>query len=367
VRIADNMNYTQMNQNIMKNRSESSKLQDQAATLKRVTKPSDDPVATTRALTAKTDMAGMDQYEKNINLARAFLEYSEQSLGDLNEALVRVKELAIGQANEAGANAITRKTVAAEIDQILNQVVQIGNRRIGERYLFGGFKTTAAPFSSRGEYHGDDGEIMIEIDKSSYIAMNMPGHKVFLGQDAASRSAFAEGKNVDRTPEGIKQTQLREAQEAEIAELKKTQGLKGPEVRGPASVLSAAHPEVPVGDDGVGLQPEGSDIFNVVRSLSIGLKSNDTTTIQESLERVDDAINQVVMSRAQVGSRVMALDSAFQTNQRLSGDAKALVSSQEDADVYQVFSDMSKNQTQLEATLNSSSKMSKLSLLDFLR
>ena len=48
MRIADKMQFSQINQNVQKNRAEMSDLQNQAATQKRITKPSDDPLAASR-------------------------------------------------------------------------------------------------------------------------------------------------------------------------------------------------------------------------------------------------------------------------------------------------------------------------------
>ena len=161
MRIADKMNYEQVKTNVGKNRTEMAHLQNQAATQKRVTKPSDDPVAAARVLASRVELAGTKQYLKNLDFARSFLEYTDQSLAELTEQLVRAKELALGQANDASANELSRDVVATEIEQIYNQIVQIGNRQHGDRYVFGGFKTTQSPFSYEGKYKGDTGEMMV--------------------------------------------------------------------------------------------------------------------------------------------------------------------------------------------------------------
>jgi flagellar hook-associated protein 3 FlgL len=130
MRIADKMAFEQVNRSITKNRTEMAELQNQAATQKRVTKPSDDPIAAARVLGARLDLKGTEQYIKNLNYAKGFLDYSEQSLGDLSDVLVRAKELAISQANDASANEQTRRSVAAEIDQLHGHAIQIGNRKL---------------------------------------------------------------------------------------------------------------------------------------------------------------------------------------------------------------------------------------------
>lgn len=73
-----------------------------------------------------------------------------------------------------------------EIEQIHSQSIQIGNRKLGERYVFGGYQTQAMPFNSLGEYVGDDGDMRIQMHKDTFVAMNMPGSKVFLGKGIGS-------------------------------------------------------------------------------------------------------------------------------------------------------------------------------------
>src|SRR5690606_11787867 len=145
-------------------------LQNQAATQKRINKPSDDPLASARVLAARTEERGNTQFIKNINNARSFLEFSDQSLSELGDILVRATELAISQSNDASGNEETRLVTASEIDQIYNQSVQIGNRKLGERYIFGGFKTQTRPFTPDGAYEGDDSDMKIQTQKDSYVA-----------------------------------------------------------------------------------------------------------------------------------------------------------------------------------------------------
>src|SRR5690554_6937308 len=100
MRIADKMQFDQVNGNISKNRSQMAELQNQAATQKRVTKPSDDPLAASRVLSNRVDLSGNKQYSKNLNYARSFLEFTDQSLGEATEYLMRIKELALSQSSD---------------------------------------------------------------------------------------------------------------------------------------------------------------------------------------------------------------------------------------------------------------------------
>lgn len=213
MRVADKMNYNQVTQNLAKNRTEMNELQNQAATQKKINRPSDDPAASARVLAARTEERGAKQFIKNINMARSFLEATDQSLSEMTETLLRAKELAIQQASDAGASPDTRRTVAAEVEQMYDQAVQIGNRKLGDRYIFGGFKTTTPPFDISGEYKGDDGDMKLQINKDAFVAMNISGDKVFLGQglsdDGLIRATSRVPKNIEELVNGKIEEQQR--------------------------------------------------------------------------------------------------------------------------------------------------------------
>jgi flagellar hook-associated protein 3 FlgL len=370
VRIADKMQYEQVKTNVGKNRSTMSELQNQAATQKRVTKPSDDPLASSRVLANRIDLQGNKQFSKSLNYAKSFLEFTDQSLGDLSELMMRAKELAISQANDGGANEDSRRAVAIEIEQLYNQMVNIGNRKLGDRFIFGGFRTQTAPFDSKGEYRGDPGEMNIHIDKEAFLAMNVPGGRVFLGA-GIDRNGMAK----PTTP------QARSIEELDVQRMGgKTQAPaqgQGPvDSRGPASILGFQGPTpgpTPQAQAQSGAAPQvveeasGVNLFRVIKDLEISLRTNDKAAVQETLNQLDDGLNQVVLTRAQVGSRGTVLDNFMQTLERAKVDNQITISQLEDADIFATVSDITKTENTLQATLQTSGKLIQPSLLDFLR
>jgi flagellar hook-associated protein 3 FlgL len=351
MRVSNNMNYDQVKGNISKNRSDMADLQNQAATQKRITKPSDDPIGTARSLTLRTEKTGIDQYMKNADLAKGFMNITESSLADLTDLLSRAKELAISQASDPSTNAEGRIATASEVDQIFKDMVAIANRRMGERYIFGGYKTTKSPFDHNGNYKGDSGAIQVEVNKGVYSTINLPGDKLFLGRDSAL-AQVPDNRRGSTTPNypGV------DAPKEESVS-----------VRGPASVgLDQDDSKVEKKED-QHEPPVGENLFNVVKSLSNGLRANDTVAIQDTLERLDSGLEQVVLLRGQIGSRTASLESTQASLMHTKVDDSALLSSIEDADAFEVFTDITKNENTLKATLQTSGKLIQPSLLDFLR
>jgi flagellar hook-associated protein 3 FlgL len=361
MRISDKMGYNQVTGNLQKNRSDMADLQNQAATQKRITKPSDDPSAAARVLGSRTDERGSKQFVKNVDVARSFLESTDQSLSELTESLTRAKELAIAQANDAGASAETRRAVAAEIEQIYNQAVQIGNRKLGERYIFAGYKTTKPPFDISGEYHGDDGDMRVQINKDAFVAMNVSGDKIFLGEGLGSDGLIRARGEVPHDAQELQRYQMDEVQRHQQNEQMQSQPV---ELRAPASVEGREQkPATSVGD----ANQKGLNILKALKDFQIALTTNDKEEIQASIDTMDQAITQVVNARAQVGARVSSLNAATDSLQKSIVDDKTHASQLEDADLFEVVSDINKTDSTLKATLETSSKVTTMSLLDFLK
>jgi flagellar hook-associated protein 3 FlgL len=353
MRIADKMQYEQVKTNVGKNRSQMSELQNQAATQKRVTKPSDDPLAASRVLANRIDLQGNRQFSKSLNYAKSFLEYTDQSLGDLSEVMMRAKELAISQSNDAGANEESRRAVAIEVEQLYNQMVNIGNRKLGDRFIFGGYRTQNAPFTPQGEYHGDPGEMNIHIDKEAFLAMNVPGGRVFLGQ------------GIDKN--GMAKPATPQARSIEELDMQKMQAQDPVEARGPASILGFKGPQPEAQPAPAQEEPTGVDLFRVLKDLSISLRTNDKAGVQDTLNQLDDGLNQVVLTRSQVGSRSTVLDNFMQTLEKAKVDNQISISQLEDADIFSTVSDITKTENTLQATLQTSGKLIQPSLLDFIK
>jgi flagellar hook-associated protein 3 FlgL len=362
MRIADKMSFQQVNSALAKNREELIDLQNQAATQRRVNKPSDDPIAATRVLNSKTEERTDKQFMKSLNIAKSFLETTDQSLNDLTEALARAKELALNQSNDASANVDTRKTVAAEIDQILSQSIQIGNRKLGDRYIFAGHKTTTSPFDSKGNYFGDAGDIKIQVNKDSFVAMNLPGNKLFQGIELNDDGVVRANIDTPRTADDLKTLKSNiENRKNRQSDENENRQVFSKQQRDLASVKPAIEHEDTT------WKTEGVNIFETLKGLSIALKTNDKAAVQSQLDVIDQALAQVILARSQVGARVTSLNTSLESLQKSAIDAKQMASSQEDADVFELVSDINKNDTALKATLQTSGKMIQPSLLDFLR
>jgi len=329
MRITENSNYDTVRDTISRSKGRMEKLQNQSSTLRKLNAPSDDPVGSAKVLEMRTEKTNHSQFTDTAKLANMYLENTDHALSDLSEIVLRAKEIAIQQSSGASSGEASRLGVAEEVTQLYQQAISAGNRRIADRYLFGGYKTSQPPVTMEGKYVGDKGEIMVEVAKDVFLTVNIPGFEAFNTAPKASPD--------------YKDLEHREAQ------------INGSS-RKPAS------------DEEEGLQSKQNiNVFDELQSLRVSLLTGNIDSIHQSLDRLDDLHASLVSQRTKIGSRMrglenteIALDKHATTNAKLS-------ESLEDADVAQVMSDLAKEETVFRSALGSSKRLIQPTLLDFLR
>ncbi|ADD01778.1 flagellar hook-associated protein 3 [Thermoanaerobacter italicus Ab9] len=180
MRVTDGMLITNFLNNYHNNLEKLQKNQNMLSTGKKISRPSDDPVAVATSLRIRTDMARNDAYTKNADEVQSWLNITDTALDQLGDLLQRTRELAVEGANGTLTQADMQK-IAKEIEQLKAQMIQVGNTQYNGRYIFAGFKTTTQPFSEdNNSYNGDNGLIEFEVGAGgNKISVNVPGDKVF--------------------------------------------------------------------------------------------------------------------------------------------------------------------------------------------
>lgn len=157
------------------------KAQNQMSSGQTVSQPSDDPVATSRILSLQSTISAQERYAGNLTDAENFLKTSETALSNFNSALSRVRELML-QGATGTMTASDRQSAGEEVDQIINQLVEIGNSMCGSQYVFGGSNTNQPPLSRVGDvvtYNGNDKQINYEVSQGVQMQVNIDGSSLF--------------------------------------------------------------------------------------------------------------------------------------------------------------------------------------------
>ncbi len=126
---------------------------DQVSSQRRWSAISQDPTAGREVLDIDSTLRTIDQYRRTAGRARDRLSAEESSLDQVSDILARARELATSQGGGSGS-AITREATAAEVAQLRQQVIALGNLSIGGEFIFGGSATASPPFDADGNYNG---------------------------------------------------------------------------------------------------------------------------------------------------------------------------------------------------------------------
>lgn len=140
MRVTQSMLSSNMLRNLNSSYGKMSKYQEQLTSGKLVNRPSDDPVIAVKGMGYRVDLDKNAQFQRNIREAHSWLDSTDESLGQVGEAMKRVKELIVQAANDTNT-AEDREKIGAEISQIRSQIQDIANSKIGENYIFSGTHT----------------------------------------------------------------------------------------------------------------------------------------------------------------------------------------------------------------------------------
>ena len=154
-RVSEKSNTLSLKHAMNRTKHKMEELQLKGTTLKRINKPSDDPIGNVQVLAYSSKKSDNDQFIKNADFALLHLQYIENAIVELTEITNRAKELAIGQASDFYDGNI-RSGVAKEIRELNRSALSIGNRRLGNRYIFAGHKTLTKPFDNNGNQVTDE-------------------------------------------------------------------------------------------------------------------------------------------------------------------------------------------------------------------
>ncbi|MCO7124994.1 flagellar hook-associated protein FlgL [Sporolactobacillus shoreicorticis] len=160
MRVTQSMMANNLLRNISGGYSQLADYQSQLASGKKITRPSQDPVVATMGISYRTDVNHVEQYQRNVTNAYKWLDSSDDALKQVDDALNRIRELT----NEASTDTYTadqRAAAGVEVDQLIQQLVTLGNTQVGGQYIFSG-SDSAHPLLSQAS----DGTVSIVADLS---------------------------------------------------------------------------------------------------------------------------------------------------------------------------------------------------------
>jgi len=109
------------------------------------------------------------------------------------------------------------------------------------------------------------------------------------------------------------------------------------------------------------------DIFGVLTDLEQSLKANDTAGIQQSLNGIDQSLNQVNVNVARCGTMTNRLEIAKTNLDNLTTQLTTTLSNVEDADMAELATKYAMKQVALQASYTMAGKLNEITILDYLK
>lgn len=183
MRVTNKLMYQQVLRQVQSRLEEMTRAQGQVATGRRHTRLSEDPVAGSQVLRSDRTLRAVVQYRRAVNAVRTHQATTEGVLDQVTDLLSRAKELATAQAGSSG-NGASRAAAAAEVDQLFQQAIALGNSRIGNEFIFGGTATATPPFQADGSFVGTAASRQSEIEAGHVVEIVPSGQALFVDTSA---------------------------------------------------------------------------------------------------------------------------------------------------------------------------------------
>jgi len=398
------------------------KLYDQLSTGKRIHELKEDPIAAVLSMRYRARIDSNKQFMNNIDRVTSYFDNTDSALDHGIEILRRAKNLAI-QASNGTLTASDRNDIKKEIDQLIEQLYQVGNATFEGKYIFAGSNTESPAFIRKeninedkyAQYQGNDDYIYRTITETEKVAVNLPGSKIFflpLTRDTKLSDLFNE-EGITATPPGAEFEIIDKEGTSHTVNIDSLLNLPDSTAGDLIDTINNIAPtkfKVEINENKTGLvfkdltgsnnsdfviqdkgaysiatqlkitgrtqndeivgesiQPADS-AFAVLYKFSKALSTNSPSEIYERImDKLDTFLKQFGNARAHIGSISSRLALTMKRLDKIDTNLNTLVSKQEDIDVVDAINKLKNEQKSYQLALQIGAQMLQLSLSDFLR
>ena len=265
-------------------------------------------VDTRRLLSMESTVARIDSYQRNIETTERRLKAMETNVAQLHDIASEANKLLV---NALNANDGEDLQLHVRAEKMLEQVAGLLNLKHEERYLFAGARTDIEP-----------------VDLTAYD----PTDLAYNPADPTTANAGY--------------------------------------YNGDTAVLSGRVDESMTLEYGI-TAAEGS-FENLIRGLQLAVNggvpgSLDRATLEQSLDLIDDAVRDIPDVRGRIGANLSSLEAVKDKHAQLKLYAEETIVDTEQADVAATATQVAADQVLLETSYTLTSRLSQLSLANFLR
>ncbi|EHA1066574.1 flagellar hook-associated protein 3 [Aeromonas hydrophila] len=352
------------------------------------------------ALTKEIDL--FKQYGVNGSLLENSLGHEETVLTALNTAMTSAQTL-IQKANDSAVGYEDRQAIASELEGLQKQMFDLMNSKNSQgEYIFGGNQSKTQPFiqDASGNYvfQGDTGQRNIQVSPTVQIPANDSGFNLFeIVPTRRTSSAGSANIQVGVADQGHFDSFYRNNYDPSLASnqytvntiagtpdtyeirdgggalLQSGDYVAGNKIPFNGLELTLSLPAGGASQNFVLDPPQNNNILDGMSDFITALRDPNITPdtfqlkVADATAHMKNARLNVDQGLGEIGGRMNGLEQVMGSNEGLSTlnqQARAKVS---EADLYEVIATLSKEDAALSATQLSFSKISKLTLFDYIR
>ena len=276
--------------------------QAQMAVSKQILAPSDSPDKAAAIQRLQGEVQRQESHTRTLKVALQRYSAEEIALNSSNDILIRLKELSIQAANDT-MGPDDRKAVATEMKALRDQLVSLGNTRDDSgNYIFSGTRVNTPAFS----------------------------------EDAQGQVRYQGDQTQTQIPAGVERTVQF--------------------TRSGTDVFKRV------------VRSDGSAVgfFDALDQTIRAVENSQTTQIQQGISDVDQMHNSLTLAIAQTGSDQKVVQSQLDVLDETTLRTKSTLSEIQDLDYASAVTQMNKQMMALEAAMGSFSKISGLSLFNYI-
>ncbi|RUO77037.1 flagellar hook-associated protein FlgL [Idiomarina seosinensis] len=404
MRLSTNLFYQRGLDSLQTSQSRLDNIQQQLTKQTKILSPADDPIGNSQVIALDEKIAQNEQFKRNSITLENNLSREESVLTNITDAVQRVRTLAV-QAGNGSYDERNRGAIAQELRDIESAIFDLTNAQdeSGE-YIFAGYQNRIQPMAfdkatQSYQYGSDDGQREIQLSPSLKLPAGDPGSSVFgsvskrVDFELTGGSNFINKVNVADRDTLIADTETR-LEAGEPTDF--TVNFTGPDTY---EISDGVNPAVtgtvtdgkisyngmeleldpdnrPAAGDSVSYslgEPVSRNILTQISDLASALESSGESSksfheseIGFALTDLDKGIETLTNTQAKVGARLNVLENSRSSNEDFTIVNKKARADIADVDYSTAITDLIKNETIYSASQQIFSRVSRLSLFDYL-
>ena len=302
MRISSRAYMDQLGANLARAGSEVARLGQQIASGKRLTRPSDDPLAVGAVVDARSDLAQVVNRQKVLNKASRLMGVADGALDTMTSLLRRAQDIGAG-ATEPALTSAARAAMAAELRSIRDSLMDEANASVAGDYVFAGKLSRQPPLSEAGgvvSYSGSSEGIELWVAPGRPMEASVPGDRLLNFENADGERAV---------------------------------------------------PDV------------DTDIFTLLADLASAVEAGDDAEVRRMTPQLQALSENVVEQRGVLGARARRVRDATDAAACAEVHARELLADIEDVDLVRAITDLEAQKLAYQAALAATAKMAQLPTL----